>query len=456
MQSQNRSNIPVRIVKNDVGQRREYHQEIPQAQNQRTTYNHQVTTRVEPQQQRHTTTNNLTGDVSRQAAVNTAVKTNVQSQVPQRQYRGNYNTNPNSNSNIYQSQGSSRQGRVYHHEVSSRREYQRGTEARREQRGRIVSSVDSNLQYRQIQNETSQNRVYVSGSGSPGNRRIERNTNIQESVYNSNLRGGIVKLRRWKYTSQTEINKIITIQRWWRYMYLVRKEQRQSRYSESSEPNSENLVEYTGENERYGHYGNGYGYGEEENIRTKTRVKRNAKEKIIAGTKSRYIVETTTIEVFKNQNTVLKKVEPEVLTKETKKIKRKSIKEQMMEIWERENVQYNTANLSILSEGVSVQTQEIIEEYEVNIKELKTFLSKKEEEMIELTEKLKTYEMKKNYNNLNMEAVELEILSTKPKWNQIIKEKKESKINIRGKTKIFTEIEIIEMLYKLRKPFEIN
>ena len=36
-----------------------------------------------------------------------------------------------------------------------------------------------------------------------------------------------------------------------------------------------------------------------------------------------------------------------------------------MEIWERENVQYNTASLSILSEGVSVQTQEIIEEYKI-------------------------------------------------------------------------------------------
>ena len=391
MQSKRTTNIPVRAEKRVWQEKSVYRHEVQQAPIQRSTYNYQISSNVEPQKQAHRiTTNTLTGDVNRQAAVNTAVKSHIQGQVPQRQY--GYNTN----SNIYQSQGSSREGRVYHYEPSTRKEFQGRTDDRREQRGRIVSSVDTNtkgrVQYTQIQNDKYQNKVYVSGSGSPGYR---RHSNIQEEEYHSYTRGGIVKLRRWKYTSQTEINKIIMIQRWWRYMLLIRKE-RQSQYSESSEQKtekSENIMAY-GENDRYGRYG--YGYGEKAQFKTETKTRKNAKEKIIAGTKNRYIVETTTIEVFKQQNTVLKKVRPEELTKDTKKIKRKTIKEQMMEIWERENVQYNTESLCILSQGVSFQTQEIIKEYEVKMKAFTSSINEKKEEIIELTKKLKAFEVKKN------------------------------------------------------------
>ena len=394
-----------------------------------------------------TTNYTLARDLNRQAAVNTAVKNQTQAQAQTRQY--------GYDSNITQTQNrSSREGRVYHYVPTTRKDFAGRNVTKRDQRGRIISSVDTTqkgkVQYNQLDENNYQSQIYVSGSGSPGSRRYSKNTD----EYQSYTRGGIVKIKKWKYTTQTEINKIIMIQRWWRYVLLKIKEKEQSRMNESSEQRNENLAGYE-ENERYGRYG----YGEDTRIRTETRFKRNAREKIIAGRK--HIVETTTIEIFKNQNTLLKKVQPEELTKETKKIKRKTIKEQMIDIWNRENVEYATESLIIHSEGsFEKTTTEIIEEYEVKIKEYKSLMSKKEEEIIELSKQLKNYETtQKVFNQLDLEAIEMQFLSNKPKWNQLLKERKEGKINIKGierKEKTFTEIEITEMFYKLKKPLEIN
>ena len=450
-QSQRTQNVPGRKIVREV---RQYEEEQQIPIESRT---HNVTTTsvyinqnrvINPRrvEANRTTNYTLARDLNRQAAVNTAVKNQIQGQAPTRQY--------GYDSNITQSQNrSSREGRVYHYEPTTRKEFIGRNVTKRDQRGRIISSVDTtqkgNVQYKQIGNENYQSKIYVSDSGSPGSRRYSKN--IDE--YQTNNRGGIVKLRKWKYTTQTEINKIIMIQRWWRYALLIRKEQRQSRMSDSSEQRSENVVGYE-ENERYGRSG----FGEEAHIRTETRLKRNAREKIIAGTKNRYIVETTTIEVFKNQNTLLKKVQPEELTKETKKIKRKTIKEQMVDIWNRENVKYDTERLAILSEGeIGKTTTEIIEEYEVQMKQFKSLISKKDEEIIELERRLKDYETSiKVFNQLDSEAFELELLGTKSNWDKLLKERKEGKINIKGKEKVFTEIEILEMFYKIRKPFEID
>ena len=86
----------------------------------------------------------------------------------------------------------------------------------------------------------------MSGSGSPGQRRYMRNME-NESSSNSYIRGGVVRLRNWKYTTQTEINKIILIQRFWRYVCLRRIERRQTMMSQSSEKKSENELSSSGE-----------------------------------------------------------------------------------------------------------------------------------------------------------------------------------------------------------------
>ena len=147
--------------------------------------------RVEPNR---TTNYNLGRDLNRQAAVNTAVKNQIQAQAPQRRYAYD--------SNIVQSQDrSSREGRVYHYEPTIRKEFPGRTVAKKEQR-RIVSSVETSQKgkahYKQIGNDKYQNKVYVSGSGSPGYRRTS-NYMEDENNYHSYTRGGVVKFRRWKY-----------------------------------------------------------------------------------------------------------------------------------------------------------------------------------------------------------------------------------------------------------------
>ena len=392
-----------------------------------------------------TTNYNLNRDLNRQAAGNTAAKNQVPIQARSRGY--------GYDSNVYQSQDrSSREGEIYHYEPVSRRDFQgNNNNVNRERRGRVVSSVESGqhprTRYTQIRNENyqvNQNRVYVSGS--PGNHRSSHNE--EEGEYHSNIRGGIVRFKRWKYTTQTEINKIIMIQRWWRYVMLMRRGERHS-LSESNEQKSEqgsdNIIRYE-ENERYGSMGG------ENFVRTETKLKRNQKEKIIEGTKNRYIVETTTIEVYKNQSTFLKKVEPEELTKETKKIKRKTIKEKMLEIWANESVQCQTDQITLISNNEEKITQ-IVEEYEYKMEELKTFIKQKEEEIVSFQQ---TLEKMKTFHDLNIEGGELKIISPKKPWNEVVKEKKETKFTYQRQEKTWTEIEIIEMLYKMRKPLLVQ
>ena len=98
----------------------------------------------------------------------------------------------------------------------------------------------------------------------------------------------------------------------------------------------------------------------------------------------------------------------------------------MIEIWNRENVGYSTESLSLISDGVT-KTTEIIEEYEVQLIQYESFMNQKEEEIIQLTKKIETYEAMKTFTKLKIEAAEMKILSEKKEWNKIIKEKKESK-----------------------------
>ena len=420
-----------------------------------TTYEYRSNqTRVAPVRTSAYTTQGL----NRQSAVYTAVKNQTQSRANQNECGNCLNTNINL-SNMGQVQNRSSQiGRTYVYQPSSRREYISNETNTRGHRGvsmetgiyqntRGTYQINSSYQNQQSivngLNERYRNNIYVSGSGSPGFRRYVRNME-DESTYKSYIRGGIVKLRKWKYTTQTEINKIILIQRYWRYVHLRRIERRQTLLSQSSEQKSQSETE--NENENEGNSSNSERYNENERyintnyvnygnnnlFKTETKMNKNAREKIISGTKNRYIVETTTIEVFKNQNTVIKKVAPEILEKETKKIKRKGIKDQMIEIWNTQITPIYNDTLTILSEYDSNQYTQVIEEYEEQFKQMKSKITQYEEEIIELTNRLKAYEKKE--------------------WNKINKERKENKFTIRRQEKKF--IEIVELLMKLRKPLQ--
>ena len=212
----------------------------------------------------------------RKTAGNTAAKEQTQSRAKQNEC-GNYiNTNNSNISHIYQNQNRSSQiGRTYVYQPASRREYITNETNIRGHRGISMETGDyhnTRMTYEipgyrtspqslaQGLNDRYRNNIYVSGSGSPGFRRYVRNMD-EESTYKSYIRGGIVKLRKWKYTTQTEINKIILIQRYWRYVHLRRIERRQTLLSQSSEQKSQSENENENEssnseryneNERYG------------------------------------------------------------------------------------------------------------------------------------------------------------------------------------------------------------
>ena len=106
-----------------------------------------------------TTNYNLIRDLNRQAAGNPAVKNQIQDQARSRDYAYNYGND----SNVIQSQErSSRDGRIYHYEPTTRRNFPGRYVPNREQRGRNISSVESsqkgNIQYQQFENDNYQNR----------------------------------------------------------------------------------------------------------------------------------------------------------------------------------------------------------------------------------------------------------------------------------------------------------
>ena len=384
-----------------------------------------------------TTNYNLIKDLNRHATANAVAKNQIYGQVSQM------------NLNLIKQNQQRRIGKVYHYGIVSRKDFvQRPSKRTYQQRSAMrrskeVYSVDSPRQTRvyyrplEIEGQYYPNRVYVSGS--PIRRRINRNE--FDSYYHATRRGGIVKLRKLKYTSQTEINKIILIQRWWRYI-LDMLEARGYRKSRGSErigvEDSVNIRDYMAENESR----------EEINRRMFRNTRQNVTEKIIPGRSNKFIVETTKIEVFKNENVFLKKVNPEELTKESKKIKRikfkeeaasLNIKEEIIKLWLRECQQISETSVDILAaqkEKIITVKTEILEEYEYQLKKLKLLLAKKEEEITKLTESLKSQVIIKKFENLNLDSVSsLNLLTEKLSWNDSIIPKKTNKISFKGEKK---------------------
>ena len=151
-QTQRSQNIPVRKV---VRQHQE-EQQVESRTHVNTTYEYRTQGRIiNPNQSRidtnRTTNYNLNRDLNRQAAANTAVKIQIQDQVQQQRKYG-YDSNLNNYQSNQSQDRSSREGRVYHYEPTSRKEFQ----GRSNQRGKNIASVDNTqkgkIQYRQIDN----------------------------------------------------------------------------------------------------------------------------------------------------------------------------------------------------------------------------------------------------------------------------------------------------------------
>ena len=147
MQQRERTeNIPVRKVVREERRQIEEEQQIPveSRTHNYTSYVYKAQDRViNPRnvQTSRTTNYNLIRDLNRQAADNTAVKNQIRDQASSRDY--GYDSNIQDRS--------SGEGRIYHYGPTTRRDYQGRRITNRDQRGRIISSVDSSQKENQVQ-----------------------------------------------------------------------------------------------------------------------------------------------------------------------------------------------------------------------------------------------------------------------------------------------------------------
>jgi hypothetical protein len=117
----------------------------------------------------------------------------------------------------------STEGKVFHYGLVSKREYYRNEQMKQTSKRTKVISLDqgNKIRYSSYGRKTTTedlrpSKVFVSGS--PAVRSYNLNTeNIEYTTIKT--RGGIVKFKRkGKFSSRTEIQKIIIIQQWWRKM----------------------------------------------------------------------------------------------------------------------------------------------------------------------------------------------------------------------------------------------
>ena len=116
----------------------------------------------------------------------------------------------------------STEGKVFHYGLVSKREYYRNEQKKQtSQRTKVISMDQGNKErYSSYERKTTTedlrpSKVFVSGS--PAVRSYNLNTENIFEYTTIRTRGGIVKFKRkGKFSSRTEIEKIIFIQQWWR------------------------------------------------------------------------------------------------------------------------------------------------------------------------------------------------------------------------------------------------
>lgn len=141
---------------------------------------------------------------------------------------------------------------------------------------RQVSSVGkpASKRYKSLeQQNVLQSRYQV---GSPMNRRTNASNNGK----------GNLNVKRWAFASKKEINKIIVIQRWWRYMLNSIRSSNRNRFSQSTDKSSS----YRSKSSKYPNFKNISFMKQGENIT----------EKIFPGKNNKLVVETRKVEVYKS------------------------------------------------------------------------------------------------------------------------------------------------------------
>ena len=315
------------------------------------------------------------------------------------------------------------EGKIYHYSIASRKDYNRekddhySTYYLPEQRSgkyyienRIPYEPKNRNYYLRRQEENIlPTKVYISDSYVYNSQDTSKFRPSREKDGN---KGGIVNLRRNKYETNNEmndeiseemkeevINDIVLIQRWWRDILNRNKERNEYDNEYQYYPRVASRKTYSKGNERI-------------------------TEKIIPGENDKFIIQTTKVEVYKSPYMNIPLLKPEIITKETKLKQRKmnieasndfeivldkeSLKQHMRNIWNEDNMINTIDSLSIIQNepinfngtNMTQIKKTTIEEYEEQIRQLKKALNKKETEIIEYSNKLKSLPTKNLEENI--------------------------------------------------------
>ena len=313
------------------------------------------------------------------------------------------------NNNIHRQQYSNKsykpEGKIYHYSIASRKDFSRDKndeyntyyypekKARKyyiEKKIPIVENDYINNYGRQEENILP-TKVYISDSYAYNKSGTYKFRPSREKDGYNEYKGGIVNLRRKKYTSNYEINSIILIQRWWRnILNIISRRRRNERYENEDQ-----------QNEYYPSFASRKAY---------SRGNERIVEKIMPGENDKFIIQTTKVEVYRSPYMNIPLLKPEIITKEVKLnsspkknieanndfeifLDKESLKQNMRNIWIEECISTSAESLSYIQkeeEMREIRNITIINKYEEQIKQLKIALSEKENKLIEFSNKLKT------------------------------------------------------------------
>ena len=296
------------------------------------------------------------------------------------------------------------EGKIYHYSIASRKDFSRDKNdeyntyyypekrARKYYIEKKIPLIENDYinNYRRQEENILPTKVYISDSYAYNKSGTYKFRPSREKDGYNEYKGGIVNLRRKKYSSNYEINSIILIQRWWRnILNIIRR--RNERYENEAQQN-----EY---------------YPSFASRKTYSRGNEKIVEKIIPGENDKFIIQTTKVEVYRSPYMNIPLLKPEIITKEVKLnsspkknnievnndfeifLDKESLKQNMRNIWIEECISTSAESLSYIQKEeqmTEIKNMTIINKYEEQIKQLKIALSEKENKLIEFSNKLKT------------------------------------------------------------------
>ena len=287
------------------------------------------------------------------------------------------------------------ESKIYHYSISSKREYSHDIEEDTSS-GRPINidkktyciDSSSNRYMKFLIPKKEENilptKIFVSDTYPYNNKKENIQYKSRPSREKDGYKGGVINLNiKNKYNNQEKLKYIILIQRWWkRFLYH----------------NQNNYERYT-------------------TVINRQSISRNNPYKNnINNQGNQFIVQTTRVEVFKTPYINKPLIKPEIITKENKVnfgskndeenleiiLDRDSLKQNMVNIWNEEIVLSPNEQISFIQNG-NLNRENLLRNakmrnYEDEIRQLKLTLTKKEKELNDLSNKLKSFQNKNEFD----------------------------------------------------------